>query len=74
MNDNSVWPVVTAVMVVLAVAVCLAMAGDIRFAVIVGGEAAQHLEDSDIEDLKARVPQHHRYRRDNSRRIAMRHR
>ena len=34
MNDNSVWPVVTAVMVVLAVAVCLAMAGDIRFAVI----------------------------------------
>ena len=30
----SVWPVVTAVMVVLAVAVCLAMAGDIRFAVI----------------------------------------
>ena len=26
MNDNSVWPVVTAVMVVLAVAVCLAMA------------------------------------------------
>ena len=28
MNDNSVWPVV------LAVAVCLAMAGDIRFAVI----------------------------------------
>ncbi len=34
MNDNSVWPVVTAVTVVLAVAVCLAMAGDIRFAVI----------------------------------------
>lgn len=34
MNDNSVWPVVTAVMVVLAVAACLAMAGDIRFAVI----------------------------------------
>ena len=32
--NNSVWPVVTAVMVVLAVAVCLAMAGDIRFAVI----------------------------------------
>ena len=29
MNDNSVWPVVIAVMVVLAVAVCLAMAGDI---------------------------------------------
>ena len=28
MNDNSVWPVVTAVMVVLAVAVCLAMARD----------------------------------------------
>ena len=27
------------------------IAGD----VIVGGEAAQHLEDSDIEDLKARV-------------------
>ena len=34
MNDNSVWPVVTAVRVVLAVAVCLAMAGDIRFAVV----------------------------------------
>ena len=34
MNDNSVWQVVIAVMVVLAVAVYLAMAGDIRFAVI----------------------------------------
>ena len=34
MNDNSVWPVVTAVIVLLAVDVCLAMSGDIRFAVI----------------------------------------